>query len=260
MVNLINIAHLLSQPLVVHPDTLTSIMAYLDQRASGEAKSSSLEGQDVAEGCKISELNGVGIMQISGVLTPRMSLGASCGEFVSTTAAHEQFLALSQRYSEILLIIDSPGGAITGVPEFAESIRNSTAKVTGFTNSVAASGGYWLLSACHEVVATPSASLGNIGAYIALTKNKQENRYEAVHYFSAGAKKLYGARDIELTDAEASHFQSSVDGAYEWFTSSVATYRGKSVEEIKATEAGTYDGRDAVGLLVDRVVNNIMEV
>jgi ClpP class serine protease len=199
-------------------------------------------------------------MELSGVLTPRFNASAMCGasNFVSTNDAILNYLDLADKFDKILLHVDSQGGAAIGVMEFADAIRNSSAYVVGFTDTVAASGGYWILSACDEVVATPSAVVGSIGVYSAVTK--KESSTMKTHYFSAGAKKLYGAKDTPLSDAEASHFQTSVDRMYEQFTSAVALNRGLPVEAIKATEAGTFAASEVVGLLVDRIVNNITEV
>jgi signal peptide peptidase SppA len=187
-------------------------------------------------------------------------MNAACGEaFVSTNDAIQSFKALSTKYSTIFLQVDSPGGSVTGVEELAKTIRESSSHVIGFTDTCAASGGYWVLAACDEVVATPSALVGSIGVYIPVMKNK-ENPFASVHYYSAGSKKLFGAPDVELSEAESTYFQESVDSTYELFCTAVATYRNKTVEEIKATEAGVFDGRETVGLLVDRIVNDITEV
>ena len=263
----IQLARHLSRPLAVEPATLSIFMDYLASRHSSGVTNvaAPIKGEEKCAGVTVGSAIGadgkeIGTMLISGVLTPRITMSAACGEsFVSTNDAILEFNTLASKYSTIFLQVDSPGGSVTAVSELASAIKNSAAYVVGFTDTVAASGGYWILSACDEVVSTPSALVGSIGVYIPIMKRK-DNPFSEVHYFSAGSKKLFGAQDVALSQEESDYFQNSVNSTYEIFTSEVAKFRGKSVEEIKNTEAGVYDGREALGLLVDRLVNNIMEV
>jgi ClpP class serine protease len=63
--------------------------------------------------------------------------------------------------------IDSPGGALDGVPEFAGEIfaTRGRKKVIAIANTIAASAAYWIASSAEELVVTPSGSVGSIGVF-----------------------------------------------------------------------------------------------
>jgi len=87
----------------------------------------------------------------------------------------------------ILLEIDSPGGEVNGVQEFADMIFAARSKkpVVSYVSGMAASGGYWIASAADSIIAAPTAMLGSIGVVMAWTD------------FS-GAEQMEGIRTIEI--------------------------------------------------------------
>ena len=247
----------LTKPLIAEPTIIRTVLEYVNARQEGKVSELVLP-ENEPKSTNASSYEGVGVLEVSGTLIPRTNMEAMCGDFISVQDLKNDFQALEQEYETILLYVDSGGGTMTGVPEFAEMIRNSKSRVVGFTDTIAASGGYWILSAADEVVATPSAQVGSIGVYIPIKKD--ETKFDTTTYFSAGERKLYGASDIPMSDKEKEYFTQRVEKAYEWFTSAVATYRNVSQEEIKGTQADVFTAKDVKGLLVDRIVNNIMEV
>src|SRR5690606_12609791 len=68
----------------------------------------------------------------------------------------------------IVLDVDSPGGGVYGVAEFAEEIYKARGqkRIVAVANSMAASAAYWIATAADELVVTPGGEVGSIGVYM----------------------------------------------------------------------------------------------
>ncbi len=188
------------------------------------------------------------VLNIEGVLVPKASwLDSMCG-FVSTIQLHSLFKGLMKDDSldRIILYVDSPGGAATGIFEFAESIyqARSEKEIVSFTDVQACSAGYALFSAAENAVAAPSASICSVGTYITVAKSKENSEFD-VHLIGAGDKKLFGHPDLPISDDEVASFREKVDTHYEAFTNMVAKFRGVSQEDVKNTKADYFDAINA---------------
>ena len=122
---------------------------------------------------------------------------------------------------QIVLDISSPGGTVTGVPEFAKVIKQISAEkpIYAFTENLCCSAAMWIASACTAIIATPSATVGSIGVYMAwfddTAKNKKEGR--ELILFEAGDHKAIGLRPP--TAEERKMLQAEVEELHEDFTS-----------------------------------------
>lgn len=76
------------------------------------------------------------------------------------------FDALNDRaISQILLYVDSPGGAATGCEELAADISSAARikPIAAFIDGLGASAAYWLASQAPRITMTPSGEVGSIG-------------------------------------------------------------------------------------------------
>jgi len=64
---------------------------------------------------------------------------------------------------EIVLVLNTPGGSPTASDEIANYLKEYPKKVTGYIQTVAASGGYYIASSLKEIIANPNAIVGSIG-------------------------------------------------------------------------------------------------
>lgn len=260
------IVSMVNQPWAMNEMQLSTLFNTLDNRLNGDISSlqkdlneeKAIVGEHTMEQAwGLKQLSSdTAMMTISGTIVPRTgSMKPYCGmtPMIGASNLLHKIEIEDPNIKNLIVNISSPGGIMTAVPELAKDFRNSRLNVIGFTDEMAASAGYYLLSGCDTIVCAPSAIVGSIGVYTAVTKRVNESSNYKTHYFKAGAKKLFGATDIPLTEEEAKHFQDSVNSSYEWFTSDVAEYRGMSIDEVKSTEAATFRGINA-GKLVDKVM------
>lgn len=182
----------------------------------------------------------IAVLPVFGVIAPRMSLMTEMSGGISAEqlGATLTTLANDPSVSAIVLDVDSPGGAATGIPELAAKIRAAAAKkrVVAVTNHLAASAAYWLASQATELVCTPSGEVGSIGVYM-------------VHFDESGAYADAGIKPtivragkfkaegnpFEALGADASNeMQRTVDDWHSRFVRDVATGRGTSPDNVRA--------------------------
>ena len=73
-----------------------------------------------------------------------------------------------KEYSEVLFIMNSPGGSPTASEELSEYLKdyNKEKNVTMYVQSIAASGGYYIASAIKPLIANKNAIVGSIGVIL----------------------------------------------------------------------------------------------
>lgn len=195
---------------------------------------------------------------IYGIIGKHLSmLETLCGgvDLASRQKGLEQAMA-DRSIEKIILDFNTPGGTVTGVQEFAALIRraNSIKPVVGFCETMACSGGEWLISQCGLVVGTPSARFGSIGVYRTWLDDSVANQKDGLkrELFEAGKHKAIGLRPI--TDEERAMFQAEVEKIHAQFKDEIRSARPQVPDE--AMEGLVYYGEDAEKMgLVDAFVD-----
>lgn len=182
---------------------------------------------------------GVAVITISGPIVPHADVFTEISGGASVDAITQQFRAAlaSEDVKSIVLNIDSPGGAVSMIPELGAEILASrgTKPIVAVANTFAGSAAYWLASAADEIVVSPSAKVGSIGVYLAHTDVSEQDKMlgEKTTLISAGKYKVEGNPYEPLTDDAAAHMQEHVDGYYDMFVAAVAKGRGVTAAEVR---------------------------
>jgi protease-4 len=67
----------------------------------------------------------------------------------------------------ILLVVDSPGGQISGTDLLADAIKNSSTPVVAFVEGMAASAAYWIICGASKIIASSDLDrIGSIGTML----------------------------------------------------------------------------------------------
>lgn len=136
----------------------------------------------------------------------------------------------------ILLQIDSPGGTVAGTDALASEIRaaRKAKPVVAQIEDLGASAAYWIASQAAKVYAsTATALVGSIGTLLTVTKGAPGE----VAVFRSGPHKGAGL-DGEITEEQAAHFQSLVDGLQQSFSQAVAQGRDLTAEQLAEVATG----------------------
>lgn len=205
--------------------------------------------------------DGVAVITITGSLINRGAwVGSYSGETSYEGVQHQISAALAdQKTRGILLDIDSPGGEATGAFETAAAVRAAAMRkpVVAVVNGMAASAAYAIASGADRIVTTPTGVSGSIGVVLLHADFSRQLDKEGIEptLIFAGAHKVDGNPFEPLPDSVRADLQAEVGKYYDLFVETVAAgRRALSPKAIRATEARTYVGADAVAAgLADEV-------
>jgi len=148
---------------------------------------------------------------------------------------------------QILLDIDSGGGAVSGCADTATLIR-SAHKVKPITTygETMASAAYWLGCSAGKVYSGKAALVGSIGVKATFKEYSKQNEMEGVTVtvIRGGKYKALADSNEPLTKAGEAQIQAMVDASYEVFVDHVAEMRGRTYEYTDKTMA---DGQEFIG-------------
>jgi len=184
---------------------------------------------------------GIAVLELSGVIAPKASMvdEISGGGSASLQDFGQQLDAavLDNSIGAIIINFDTPGGNVVMTPETAAKVlaARATKPVLGFVSGMCASAGYWIGSACTELYATQSATVGSIGVYTTHIDESAALAKEGyvMQYICAGTYKVEGNSLGPLTDEARAFTQSQINDFYGMFTSAVAKGRGVPVASVR---------------------------
>ena len=137
----------------------------------------------------------------------------------------------------VILRLDTPGGEVTASDiVYHEVLRfkeRTGRPVIGLMMSVAASGGYYIASACDAIIAHPSSLTGSIGV-ISIFPSVEALMAKIgvkVDVIKSGPSKDSGSPFRDMTEEEKKIFQGIIDEYYEGFLAVVAKGRRGKVAD-----------------------------
>lgn len=262
-----NVLELLGKPWAIVPEKLLEMQQIYAAHLRGEAIDlAAVEArigkplQNEQQGYSV-EANGVAVLPIDGVLSKRMNLLSAISGGTSTQIAQRDFQAAlnDPSVSSIVLLVDSPGGAVDGIEEFANAILSArgTKPVTALISGMGASAAYWLASAASKIYITSSTALvGSIGVVASHTDYSARDAQAGVKIteITAGKYKRIASEHAPLSEEGRASIQEQVDAIHRVLVDAVSKNRGMAAQSVAGTEGKLFVGRDAIQAgLVDGV-------
>jgi signal peptide peptidase SppA len=150
----------------------------------------------------------------------------------------------------IMLIVDSPGGEVSGCDELAAAIYEARGKkpIWAYVSGQACSAGYWIAAAADRIIVSDSAIVGSIGAVIGITDRSKADDRNGVSRIEFVSSQSPGKRPDHTTDAGRARIQKIVDDLGAVFVKAVAKYRGVSALTVLSDfgQGGVEIGANAV--------------
>lgn len=160
----------------------------------------------------------------------------------------------------VVLRLNSPGGSAAGSQEIAaalERLRDAGKVTVASMGDIAASGAYWVATACDEVFADPGTLTGSIGVIMEIQNLEELYRKlgVATTTIKSGPYKDIGSSTRSLTSAEQDILQSMIDDVYSQFVDAVAANRGMPrARVVELADGRVFTGRQALAAdLVDHL-------
>jgi signal peptide peptidase SppA len=244
----------------------------IEERLAARRRPENMAAVRVAQRATEREGRYVAILPVHGVLMPRVDMMSelSGGTSVAQLSAAFGELVADESVEAIVLDVDSPGGLVDGIPEFAAQIREARDRKTivAVADTMAASAAYWVASQATEVSVTPSGEVGSIGVFSAHEDASKfyEDLGVKTTLIRAGKYKAEANEFEPLSEEAQAHIQSIVDDYYGMFVSAVAKGRGIKASDVRngygegrvltasmAKAEGMVDRIETLGEAVDRV-------
>lgn len=236
-------------PWAILPERLEAMLGVLEfQAAGGTLTAAEIQARIGDRKAAPPSASGIAVLPLYGIVGHRMNqVQDVSGPGGTSTEQFGQWLdaALNDpAVGSIILDVDSPGGAVTGVPELAAKIfaARGTKPIVAIANSMAASAAYWIAAAADEFWVTPSGDVGSIGVYAVHLDRTAANEQMGLKptYISAGKYKVEMTPDAPLSDDARAAIQERVDETYRDFIAAVSKYRNV---DRKAVADGYGEGR-----------------
>ena len=184
---------------------------------------------------------GVGVLLIEGSIDDSREAIKSLKRFADT-----------KRIKAVVVRIDSPGGAVVPTQEIYEEIEKLRKKkpVIASLGGMATSGGYYIASAAHQIVANPGTVTGSIGVIMELANVEGLMKMLGLKGYNikSGPHKDIGSPFKPLSPEGKAILQSLVENVHGQFVRAVARGRGKRlpVKTVrKLADGRVYSGEQA---------------
>ena len=251
-------------PHCITPSSLSVILDYLENRNTG-AEMVRYDSPPSTPKTQNSYPGGFGVLNVDGSLTYRPVMGA-CGEVNGTS--YQSLIQETEAMAEagvktIVMEVTSGGGQAAHCFETANEIRaicdEHGIKLIGYADEMAASAAYALITVCDVVIANPSASIGSVGAVVALLDDSKAMDRAGLKriFITSGESKVPFDADGSFKQSFLDDIQSRVDELNAEFTAHVSKYTGLDTETIRSFEAKVFTAKEALKLgLINSVMTN----
>ncbi len=146
-------------------------------------------------------------------------------------------LERDDRIKGVLLIIDSPGGALAPSVELSMAVKrlNEKKPVIAYALGSMTSGSYYAGIWSKKIIANPGAFIGSIGVLFQTPNIKELTDKIGIkeQIITAGAYKQMGTYTREWTPKERAALKELIDSAYKMFINDVAKARGLNPKDYK---------------------------
>ena len=134
----------------------------------------------------------------------------------------------------ILLVVDSPGGQVTGTDLLADAISNSTTPVVAYIEGMAASAAYWIISGASKIIASSDLDrIGSIGTMLMVEDLKPALEAQGVKFHE-----VYASLSVDKNK----DFNQVLDGNYEAYQKNVLdVINSKFLSSVKLNRPGLED-------------------
>jgi signal peptide peptidase SppA len=184
----------------------------------------------------------IAVVRLQGTLMKSVS---SMDNGTSTVAARRDIrnAANDPTVDGILLLIDSPGGTVSGTADLGNEVKAARDKkpVYAFVQDLGASAAYWIASQAEKVFANDRTALvGSIGTLAVVYDASALFEKEGVRTIVVGTGPLKGAAapGSPVTAEQEEYFRAMVDDAQVSFDAAVKKGRGMTAAQLDAVKTG----------------------
>jgi signal peptide peptidase SppA len=248
------------QAWVMQETTLQRLIEIVERHYAG-TRLTETEIQAVTQGRSTKERDyqfdratGTAILPVEGLIAKhaRMVNGSSQprGTSIETLRSQLADAREDRQVERILLAIESPGGYIAGLADFAAEVyETSFAKpVVAFADDLAASAAYWIGSQANAFYANQTAVVGSIGVYWLMIDSSARAKEMGlkIHIIRTGKNKGVGAPGVAISKENLAALQTNAESEYEIFLAAILRGRAENGLDTESLRE-LADGREFIG-------------
>lgn len=248
-----------TQPWAILPAMLETILSIAARETDPEAVAAKL-GRPLENTYQAELRDGLAILPVTGPVMRYANLFSKVSGATSIDVLATDFNEALKNpdVKAIVLNIDSPGGTVAGVNEFAEMIYAARGQkpIVAYVSGLGASAAYWLASAADEIVIDATASVGSIGVVSVQTDDTERKAKAGIKEIQIVSSLSPRKRPDVSTDEGRADVQQMVDNIASVFFQTVARNRGVTTDTVLSDfgQGGLLVGVDAVQAgLADRI-------
>jgi len=202
--------------------------------------------------------DGVGLLPVMGPVFPRANVmteySGACS--LDVAAADLRALQASPDVRSILMVMDSPGGAVAQVNDFARMVAASPKPIAVHVTGMCCSAAYWIgSSAAGGMSMDPTGVVGSIGVMISTSYQVDPDANGRRDLDIASTNAPNKRPDLSTEEGQA-QIRQMLDGIEAVFIGSVAKGRGVTEATVRSDfgAGGTLAGQAALAAgMVDRI-------
>jgi len=263
-------AKVLNEPWAITDETLSAIWHAVSVGASmpkQRAQDPYEDDQDEEGDAVASDIPVTGftrVINIFGILGKHLSsMEMACGGCsIDRVSALLTAADRDPECERIVLVIHSPGGTVTGIPELAAKIKDidTRKRVIAHTDGQCCSAALWLASQADTFLCSPSSMVGSVGVRCMVLDESERLAKEGIkaESITSGKFKDMGASHRAMSDDERKMFQARVDGIGKAFRAALTASRTIAAEDM---EGQVFTGAEAVAKgFADGLADDLAEV
>ena len=210
---------------------LATIIDIAERKQSDIQAVLAARGEQLVNTDRVIMRDGVAVLPVRGPIFryANMFTQVSGATSIDSLAADFGAAVANPSVRAIVLEVDSPGGMVAGVSEFAEKVREATQvkPVVAYVSDTGASAAYWIASAASELVIRDTAGVGSIGTVMQTMRGGSDG---SIKFVSSQSPYKQANPDSE---AGQRLYQAHVDALAQVFIDSVAAYRGVTPQKVQ---------------------------
>ena len=263
---------LTAEPWAITPDALQMIARIVARHDMPDASKGTPEfvrrdyelmagpgAQKLAGAQRAFVIDGVAILPITGPIFPRANMMTEMSGATSVTMLqNDHRTALNNPdIGAILMLMDTPGGAVSGINAFADAVAAGAKKkfTSAYVSGTAASAGYWIASPANEIIMDRTSIVGSIGVVAAVPVQVQPDGNGEV-WLDIVSTNAPNKRPDAMSEEGRAEIVSTLDAIEKQFVADVAkgrkTTSAKVISDFGA--GGVKVGADAVAAgMADKV-------
>lgn len=244
--------YVLSSPWAISEPGLHRVLAIASRLTIAPQALEQRSGKRLDNTRLVTVRDGIATIAVNGPLVKRASwFDAVSGASDYEAIARDLRTSLDDREVEsIVLMIDSPGGEVSGCSELARQIRDARSEkpIHAYVSGECCSAAYWLASACTEIHVADTALVGNLGVLMTMVDDSRRMRAEGLERITIVSSQTPAKPHNPSTEPGRERVQAIVDTLADVFLGAVASGRGVDVDTVLADygSGGVFVGAEAV--------------